>query len=509
VHGGGAVISHDLRTKIRRLYFGEHWKIGTIVSQLGVHHDTVAAAIESNRFRNVRFPERASCLDTYKPMIDAWLAQYPRLRSTRITEMLKPRGYTGGAATVRRYVRTVRRGIAHEAFLRLETLPGEQAQVDWAHFGKIRIGRAMRTLSLFVMVLSWSRAMFARFALDQSMESFLRGHVHAFEALGGAARTILYDNLKSAVLERDGDHVRFHPRLLDLAGHYHFQPRPCAPYRGNEKGKVERRIQDIRHSFFAARSYTSVADLNQQMLDWIDRVAHTRNVPGDPSRLVCDGLGEERARLLSLPEHSFECDLVCAVRSGKTPYIRFDGNDYSIPHDRIRQPLTLIASESAIRIAEGATVLARHARSYDRALRIDDPVHINALVARKRHAQALRGRDRLRTACPSADRFIAALATRGLSMARHTTRLIKLLDQYGASELDAAITDAFSRGAISADSVAHVIDQRARARQQLPPIEMELPDDPRIRDLRVTPHRLADYDNLANWSDATTESADD
>ena len=492
------MISRDLRTKIRHLFFAEHWKTGTIVAQLGVHHDTVASAIESNRFGNLRYVDRSSSLDPYKGLIDGWLIQYPRLRATRIFDMLTPRGFTGRVGTVRRYVRVVRRTSRSEAFLRLETLPGEQAQVDWAHFGKIRIGCAERVLSLFVMVLSWSRAVFARFALDQSMESFLRGHVLAFEALGGPPRTILYDNLKSAVLERDGDHVRFHPRLLELAGHYHFMPRACAPYRGNEKGKAERRIQDIRHSFFAARHYSSVADLNTQLHEWIDRVAHTRTVPGDPSRLVCDALGEEHARLLPLPEHPFECHFVKGISSGKTPYIRFDGNDYSIPHDRIRQPLTLIASETEVRIADGTTVLASHERSYDRARRIDDSSHIKGLVDRKRHARELRGRDRLRSACPSADAFISRLAERGVSMARHTTRLIKLLDQYGAIELDASIVDALSRGAISADSVAHVIDHRARARHQPPPIEIALPDDPRVRDLRVKPHSLADYDGLAN-----------
>jgi transposase len=492
------VIERALRTKIRHLFYAEHWKVGTIVAQLGVHHDTVASAIESSRFGNLRYVHRASCLDPYKSLIDAWLVQYPRLRATRIFDMLTPRGFMGRVGSVRRYARTVRRAVQREAFLRLETLPGEQGQVDWAHFGKIRIGRAERILSLFVMVLSWSRALFARFALDQSMESFLRGHVLAFDALGGAPRTILYDNLKSAVIERDGDHIRFHPRLLDLAGHYHFMPRACAPYRGNEKGKVERRIQDIRHSFYAARHFTSVADLNTQLHDWIDRVAHVRMVPGDPSRMVCDALAEEQPRLLPLPEHPFECDLVRGVSSGKTPYIRFERNDYSIPHDRIRKPLTLIASESTVRIVDGTTVLARHERSYDCARHIDDPAHLRGLVEHKRHARELRGRDRLRSACPNADAFIALLAERGVSMARHTTRLIKLLDQHGAIALDAALADTRARGAISADSVAHVLEQRARARKQPPPIEIALPDDPRVRDLRITPHSLADYDDLAH-----------
>src|SRR5437773_1797174 len=100
--------------------------------------------------------------------------------------------------------------------------------------------------------------MAACFTLDQSLESFVRGHVFAFDRLGGVPRALLYDNLKTAVLERHADLIRFNPRLLDLAGHYHFAPKPCAPYRGNEKGKVERAIQYLRHSFFAARRFSSV-----------------------------------------------------------------------------------------------------------------------------------------------------------------------------------------------------------------------------------------------------------
>ena len=87
------------------------------------------------------------------------------------------------------------------------------------------------------MVLGYSRAIAALFTLDQTLESFLRGHVKAFDALGGTARTLVYDNLRSAVLDRRGAAVQFHPRLLELAGHYHFAPRPCTPGRGNEKGE--------------------------------------------------------------------------------------------------------------------------------------------------------------------------------------------------------------------------------------------------------------------------------
>ncbi len=493
----------EIYARIRRLFYAEHWKVGTIATELGVHHDTVTRAIEAERFAHAVRPVRATLLDPYKALVTDVLEKHPRLRSTRLFEMLRERGYPGSAVQLRRYVATVRPTRRAEAYLRMTTLPGEQAQVDWGHFGKIQIGRAARSLSCFVLVLGWSRALYARFALDQTLESFLRAHILAFEALGGVPREILYDNLKCVVLERQGDHVRFHPQILELAGHYHFAPKPCAPYRGNEKGKVERTIQYLRHSFFAARRFASIADLNQQLADWVARIAHARSVPGDPDRRpVSDALTDERARLLPLPEHRFGCDLVKPVASGKTPYIRFDLNDYSIPHDQVGRPLTLIASEIDVRLVGAADeAVAHHARSYDRGQVIEDPAHLAELSREKRRARDLRGRDRLRSVCSNAAAFVDALAQRGEPLAAHTARLNRLLDHYGAAELDAALADAHERGALSAASVAHVLDQRARARRVAPPLDVVLPADPRVRDLRVTPHALAPYDALAKNND--------
>jgi len=493
------MIDAELYARIRRLFFAEHWKVGTIVAELGVHHDTVEHAIESDRFVRTQRQLRPSMLDPYKAFLGEVLDKHPKLRATRLYEMVRTRGYVGGYTPVMRYVRSVRPAAKAEAFLKLSTLPGEQAQVDWGHFGKIQVGAATRSLSCFVLVLSWSRAMFARFTLDQTLETFLLGHALAFEHLGGAPRRILYDNLKSVVLERVGEHIRFHPHLLEAAGHYHFAPVPCAPYRGNEKGKVERAIQYLRHGFFAARRFASVDDLNHQLADWIDRIAHARPVPGDPTRRpVRDALAEERERLLPLPASRFECDHVRPVASGKQPYVRFDRNDYSIPHDRIRQPLTLIASETEIRVTDAVgAVLARHPRSYDSAVVVEDPAHLEKLTAEKRRAFELRRRDRLRGACPSAAAFLDALARRGEPLGAHAAHLARLLDDHGAAAVEAALGDALERGAVSAASVAHLLDQRARARKTPPAIPVVLPDDPRVRELRVTPHTLTHYDDLS------------
>ena len=171
------------RAEIRRLFYAEHWPIGTIADALGVHHETVRRAINRDRGIHPGPQIRPSALDPYKGFIATTLEQYPRLRATRLFAMLRDRGYAHSVVQLRRYVWTVRPAAQAEAYFRLDTLLAEQGQVDWGNFGALQIGHARRVLSCFVLVLSWSRAVYARFALDQTLESFLRGHVEAFAAL--------------------------------------------------------------------------------------------------------------------------------------------------------------------------------------------------------------------------------------------------------------------------------------------------------------------------------------
>jgi transposase len=492
------MIEPEVRARIRRLYYAEHWKVGTIAAELSLHHDTVRAALTQVQVKSLdRSTLKPSVLAPYKDFIQHTLQAHPRLRASRLFHMVKARGYPGSYVQVRRYVNQVRPVPQAEAYLRLRALPGEQAQVDWGHFGKVQVGNASRTLSCFVLVLSHSRALYARFFLDTTMESFLSAHVQAFTALGGVPRSILYDNLKSVVLERAGDAIRFHPRLLELAGHYHFAPKPCAPYRGNEKGKVERTIRYLRDSFFAARSFPGVDELNAHLARWVEEVAHARAVPGEAAgRTVAQAWVQERPLLLPLPEHPFACDVVRPVSSGKTPYIRFDGNDYSIPDTLVRKPLTLVASTATVRLLQGSLEVALHSRSWSKGDIIEDPLHLAALARKKTHAHELRGRDVLRTRCPRADVLLNLLAARGDNLGNHTARLLSLLERYGPAELESAISETLARGALSPTSVAHVLDMRARHRGSPPPLPVVLPEDPRVREQRVSQHSLTDYDAL-------------
>ena len=498
------MIAPETVAEIRRLYYAEHWKVGTIAAALELHADTVKHALHIVVPRTRTSTTRV--IEPYTAVIREILQRHPRLRATRLFEMLRDRGFTGSIYQLRRAVPSLR-PTPREAFFRLTMLPGEQAQVDWASFGEVQIGRARRRLSCFVMTLSYSRAFYLEFFFDQQMENFLQAHVNAFAWFGGTPRHLLYDNLKSAVLARHGDLIRFHPRLLDLCGHYHFAALPCQPRRGNEKGRVERTIRYVRESFFAAREFVTLSRLNQQAWEWRDRVTLARPWPGDDTRLVSAVFAEERPRLLPLPAHPFETEIMQSMRSGKTIYVRFDLNDYSIPPTHVGRTLTLVASATQVRLLDGVTEIARHIRSYDRHQRVDDPAHLAALLEQKRKALGATASGRLAHAVPDIAAFLDAAFQRGESPARQTTQLLLLLDDYGAADLADAVREALANNTPRANSVAFILSRRGRAART--PLPVDLSRAPHLADLSIATHNLEAYDQLSQTHSTDDDDHDD
>lgn len=490
------MIDKATEAEILRLFHAEKWRIGTIAVQVGVHHTTVQRVLAQAGLEPARVSPRSSGVDPYLPLIVETLEKYPRLCASRLYQMARERGYTGGPDHFRHVVARYRPRRKHEAFLRLRTLIGEQAQADWAAFGTLTVGAAVRKLWGFVMVLSWSRQVFLRFYLSAAMPSFVRGHVDAFAFFGGAPRVVLYDNLKSAVIERVALAIHFNPRILELAQHYHFEPRPVAQGRGNEKGRVERAIRYVRSSFFAAREFTGVDDLNQQALAWMLGVSADRRAHEDPSKRVREAFLEEQAHLLPLPEEPFPTDEVGQVEVGKTPYARFDLNDYSVPHTLVRRSLSVAASLDTVRLLDGAETVAVHPRCWDRGRQIEDPAHLAELVDEKRRARRHRALDRLSAAAPSVTALLQLAAERGGNLGNITARLLVVLDQVGADELDAAIRIAVERDAPTVGAVRQILDQRLAARGLPPPVTSRRALDERAARVTVKNHPLATYDHL-------------
>jgi hypothetical protein len=249
--------------------------------------------------------------------------------------------------------------------------------------------------------------------------------------------------------------------------------------------------------FFAARPFADLDDLNAQAALWCQTQAAQRPCPEDRSRRVAEVFEEEKPRLLSLPDDPFPCEDRFETRVGRSPYVRFDLNDYSVPHTYVRRPVVVLATLQTVRIVvDAATVIATHARSFSKGEQIEKAEHIQALVDFKRSAGHHRGLDRLHHACAHAAAFFTAVAERSGNLGATTTGLTRLLDLYGAAELDAALAAALASHAPHLAAVRQLLEQKRHAGKQPPPVAVALPPDPRVRDIVVEPHDLATYDQV-------------
>lgn len=227
---------------------------------------------------------RASKLDEYKEYIRERIAanQPHRLPATVIFREIKARGFTGGQRIVNSFVAEQYPVAAAEPIVRFETEAGLQMQVDWCVFR-----RGAKPLSAFVATLGFSRYTYVEFTSDERFETLRRCHEHAFEYFQGVVKEVLYDNMRTVVVQRnafgEGKH-KFHPGLWDMGKHFGFTPRLCRPYRAQTKGKVERFNRYLRNSFYyplvssLAQSglQLDVETANTEVLKWLRDVANCR-----------------------------------------------------------------------------------------------------------------------------------------------------------------------------------------------------------------------------------------
>lgn len=488
-------ISSEIEAEIARLFHAEHWKVGTISAQLGVHEDVVRRVIgEKESINSPSTPAVSPLIAPYQGIIRETLERYPTLRASRLFDMISDRGYGGSMRTLRRYVFFMRPRKSREAFLRLDPLIGEQSQIDWAHVGHIPMpDGGTRPLWLFILVFSWSRAMWGELCFDMTVHSLLRSLTRAARYFGGVTRQWLFDNPKIVVLERHGSAARFHPLLLQLASGLCVQPRLCGPYRGNEKGRVERKIRFLRDRFLAGREIHSVEQGNRELLEFIDRIAHQQKHPEFRERTVADCLQEEQQRLLAIPDPLPCTDLIIPVAVDKTAFIRFETNLYSVPPDFVEQTLTLAADDQTVRVLRGADLVAEHTRSFGRKQKIEDPRHRAEIIRRKQSAEPGMKRNTLRAACPEIDVLFERWVEAGRNVGSMSVITHRLLDLYGAEVFGKAIAETISRGTHDPGAIGVLCDKYRRASAQPVPIDVSLGNH--IPDRDVVPHDMGGYDD--------------
>ena len=409
------------------------------------------------------------------------------LSAQQVFQRLKEEGFEGGYTLVKDYVRLIRPRRA-PAFLTLNFAPGECAQVDWGHYGTVCVGETRRRLSLFVMVLCYSRLMYLEFTLSQQMEQFLACHQHAFEFFGNRVpEKIMVDNLKSAVLRRlTGEAPVFNPRYLDFANHYGFTIKPCGVRKGNEKGRVESGVGYVKKNLLNGLEIPDFSTLNPQAKIWLDTIANVR-IHGETHQRPVDRFKEEQPLLHPAPAQPYDIATVLQLRANKCFRVRFETNRYSVPAEYASQILTTKVYPDRLCIYHQDKLIARHDRRYDRHLDIEDPDHPKVLLEQRRSAREQKLLGRFLTLSPKAEAYYQALAKRRLNPRHHVQKIVALSEIHGVPAVARAMADAFAFEAFSCEYIANLLESRQRLlpepgalhltrRQDLLELDMPEPD---------------------------------
>ena len=483
-------VSAELEAEIHRLHHAEHWPIGTIARQLRIHGDVVRRVLQLTAPpKTVR---RTSIVDDYTPFITELLQRWPTLRATRVFDMVSERGFSGSARTIRAHVAELRPTRPREAWLRVSTLIGEQSQIDWAFVGYVNVEGTKRAMWMFVITLSWSRALWAEMCFSMDAATVARSLVRAGEAFGGVTRTWLFDNPKTIVIERNGpDIIRFHPLLLSTTTALNVQPKLCAPRKPQEKGKVERAIRYMRDRALSGWTPTTIEDGNERLRRFCTDVAMKREHPTIVGRTVEDCFAEEKSRLLSLPTCMPPTDEVRSAVVDKTAFVRFDCNDYSVPHTLVGKTLTVVASDSVVRVVDVDVEVARHFRSWARKIVVENPRHRAALVAHKHGAKEIKRREQLQQRFPTFVKVIERWLDENRNVGSASSKTWTIVERYGDKTFAAALAVFIERGLVDPsglESLCEGIRQRHR------PASLTAPPPSHPSDRDVVAHALETYD---------------
>jgi transposase len=486
------MLSPEQIDTIHRLHWGEKWSLRKLARHLHLARKTIRKYLDFPAAAPVRRP-RATKLDAFKPTIAELLAQDATASSVVIAQRLHPLGYHGGITILRNYVKTVRpNSAAPRAFVRMEPSPGERFEIDWGHFGALDYQGDQRKLYAFALVECHSRKQYLEFTHSQNFETFIRCHIHAFQAMGGVARELWFDNLATVVAEHDGKLIRFHPRFLAFAREFGFYPRACNVAAGWEKGKVERAgIGYVRQNFWPLRTFIDLADVNRQARQWLAEVANqrlhreTRERPDERFRPEC-----LRPLPAIIPDYR---DTVEALVH-KDLRLQFDGNRYCVPQRYVGRQLTIKADSSAVSIYDRVNEIVSYARSWRRgqtfgADRFEPEIAEQRPGARRSQAQqrliALLGSD--------GENYLRHLADTERSLTRQIVELLELVRQYSPEAVAAAIAKAQAAGAFGADYVANILKQQQARRDPQPRLQLK---DPLLNELATDPLSLLDYDSF-------------
>ena len=488
-------ISEEMAAAIRRMFYAEHHRVESIAKHFNIHHSTVSRAINQNFKRPAAGSYKLSIFSpSHQRYAEDRLEKYPRITAKKIYEELKERGYLGSINTVRRKIRNLRRKY-QRAFVPLEVIAGEEAQVDWAHIGQLNIDGAERKIYLFAMTLSWSRASWLDITFDMTSENLLRCHSSAFAYFDGVPRRVLYDNMRTVVAERSGTVIRFNKTLLEYASWYCYEPRVCDPYQPQQKGRVERFIRTFREGFLNGYELNDINQARYDLRLWLF-AANSRSWPGSSDATIDSKLEEERQNLMQLPNQLWPMGEK-QVKAGKVPLIKFDLNQYSIWPKFVGQALTVFFDDESVRILAGDEEAGRHKRCWGRSQVIQCGDHLDALFARAGSGQKVAlFRHVIQSEIPQVEDVLQWCQAQDISLSQVLRTMVSLRQDFGRKTLKIAISKAVEQGRPTPEMIGVICRKMAKESKIEPAGELLLPDRRGVSDMIIKSHDLSGYDEL-------------
>lgn len=460
-----------------------------IAKHLRVGRDTVKKYLEDPDIPFCSKSPRGSKLDPFKDYIAKCLVDDPQVKATVILQHLVQQGFDGEITILRNHLRSVRGKTKHrEPFIRFESKPGEQMQIDWGHFGSLSYGEHNRKLYALAVIESYSRKLYVEFTHSQKQEALHQALVNAFNYFNGTPHTLLVDNMVTAVIERDRSLVRFNEVFLDFLRPFRINPVACNVRAPNEKGKIENAIKYLRQNFWPLRSFTDLNSVQTQVILWLDTVANVR-IHQTTGQRPHDRF--KNVTLRPLPELLPDCRETSQVNVYKDFAVRFDCNTYTVPPWAIGKKLTLKADNETVTIYHKQKTTATHHRSWGKRQRIELPAHMEQVRKMKKRLWQDRQIAAFLSLGQDAQDYLDTLLKAGQPVKKNVTKLLCLKDEYGAPSLILAMQKALTYHAAGADYIENILYQEMTPQHYHLPVRLK---DQDLNRIRLNEPLLAEYD---------------
>ena len=465
------------------------WSNRKIARTLGLDRATVKKYVKNPERRFKRKAPRASKLDPYRDLIRQWLEQDPEVKAPVVLQRLQDKGFDGKITIVRDYLLKVR-GLKkqRQGFIRFESPPGKQMQIDWGHFGSLVYGDARRKLYALAVVESYSRMIYVEFTHSQKQPALHQCLLNAFEYFGGSPEELVVDNMLTAVTERCGTIVRFNEPFLDFLRIFKITPVACNPGAPHEKGKIEAVLKYLRTNFWPLRSFDDLMDVQHQVQQWLNTTANVRIHYSTGQRPI----GRfNNVKLKPLPDLRPDCREVCQAKVHKDFAVRFDGNTYTSPPWCIGKTVTIKADTTTGTIYHQQKKIATHRRCWKRKQRIELQSHQDQVKKLKKKLWQDRQIAAFASLGQEAREYLQGLIETKGPVRKNVDKILLLKDQYGAAAIIWAIQRALSYNAYGADYIENILYQEMTPKKHHPPVQLK---DDDLNRIILTEPSLADYD---------------